>query len=82
MGIRDVLALNLRRIRREKGFSQEALAHHAAVDRTYVSAIERSIYATSIDVLERLALVLGVEAADLLVRPETAKRSGSSRRSS
>jgi len=62
--IRDVLALNLRRLRQAKGLSQEELAHQAEIDRTYVSALERSVYAAGIDVVDRLARVLGVEAAD------------------
>src|SRR5712691_2552653 len=41
MDIREVFALNLRKARNAKGLSQEALAHEADVDRTYVSALER-----------------------------------------
>jgi transcriptional regulator with XRE-family HTH domain len=63
------LALNLKRLRRTRGFSQEELAHRAKIDRTYISALERSVYAAGIDVVDRLARVLGVEAADLLIRP-------------
>lgn len=66
MGIREVLASNLRRYRREKGLSQEELAHRANLDRTYVSALERSLYAASVDVLESLARELDIEPADLL----------------
>ena len=69
MDIRGVLALNLRKLRRVKGLSQEELAYRAEIDRTYISALERSVYAASIDVLDRLARVLDVEAADLLARP-------------
>jgi transcriptional regulator with XRE-family HTH domain len=69
MGIREVLARNLRKYRRDKGFSQEELAHRAEIDRTYISSLERCVYAASIDVVDRLARVLGVEAADLLQRP-------------
>jgi hypothetical protein len=36
--------------------------------RTYISALERSVYAASIDVVGRLAKELGVEASDLLLR--------------
>jgi transcriptional regulator with XRE-family HTH domain len=43
MDIREVFALNLRRARNAKGLPQEALAHEADVDRTYVSALERSV---------------------------------------
>ena len=69
MKIREVLALNVRKSRRAKGLSQEELAHRAKIDRTYISAIERSVHAASIDVVDRLARELGVEAADLLRRP-------------
>ncbi|MBX9814027.1 MAG: helix-turn-helix transcriptional regulator [Sphingomonas sp.] len=69
MEIREVLALNLRNYRQAQELSQEELAHRAEIDRTYVSSLERCVYAASIDVLDRLAHVLGVEAADLLRRP-------------
>lgn len=74
MGIREVLALNLKALRRVRGMSQEDLAHRAEIDRTYVSALERSVYAASIDVVDRLARVLGVEAADLLRKPGSSRR--------
>jgi transcriptional regulator with XRE-family HTH domain len=69
MSIRDVLAKNVRKYRQAAGLSQEELAHRAEVDRTYISSIERSVYAATIDVVDRLAKALGVEAADLLVGP-------------
>lgn len=69
MGIREVFAANLRRYRRAAGLSQEELAHRAEIDRTYISALERCVYAAGIDVVDRLARELGVEAADLLRRP-------------
>jgi transcriptional regulator with XRE-family HTH domain len=78
MNIREVLALNLRKLRQVRGLSQEELAHRAEIDRTYISALERSVYAASIDVVDSLAQVLGVEAADLLERksPPTDKKKG------
>lgn len=66
MGIREVFARNLRRLREKKKLSQEALAHEAGVDRTYISALERSVYAATIDMVEKLATVLEVEPATLL----------------
>lgn len=69
MEIRETLALNLRKHRRQAGFSQEELAHRAELDRTYISALERSVYSATIDVVDRLAKVLGIEASELLVRP-------------
>ena len=69
MEIREILAINLRKLRQAKGLSQEELAHRAEIDRTYISALERSVYAAGIDVVDRLAHALGVETADLLKRP-------------
>ena len=71
-----MLALNLRGLRQARGLSQEELAHQAEIDRTYVSALERSVYAAGIDVVDRLARVLGVEAADLLKRPMPKAKKG------
>ena len=66
MGIRETFAANLRRCRLAAGLSQEELAHRADLDRTYISSLERCVYAASIDVVESLATVLGVEPAELL----------------
>lgn len=63
-----MLALNLKATRQAKGLSQEELAHRANIDRTYVSSLERCVYSASIDVVDRLASVLEVEASDLLKR--------------
>lgn len=69
MEIREVFARNLRAARQAKGLSQEELAHRADIDRTYISSLERSVYNASIDVVDRLAIVLGIEASELLKRP-------------
>ena len=74
MDIREILAINLRKLRQARGLSQEELAHRAEIDRTYISALERSVYAAGIDVVDRLARRLRVEAADLLTRPPTSTK--------
>lgn len=74
MDIREVLARNLRRQRHALGLSQEELAHRAEIDRTYISALERCVYAASIDVVDRLARELGTEASDLLKRRRSTAR--------
>ena len=71
MEIRDILAHNLKTRRLAKGLSQEELAHRAGIDRTYISSLERSVYAAGIDVVDRIAKVLGVEASDMLKRPDS-----------
>lgn len=65
MDIRRHVAANLRRIRLEKGISQEALALEADVDRTYVSGLERGLKNPTVLVLEKLAGVLGVSVSEL-----------------
>ncbi len=76
MDIREVLARNLRIYRQQRGLSQEELAHKADIDRTYVSALERCVYGVSIDVLDRIAVALSIEAADLLQRTPPKTGSG------
>jgi transcriptional regulator with XRE-family HTH domain len=67
MSSRENLARNLRVWRTARGLSQEALAHAAGIDRTYVSALERCKYSISIDRLDQLARSLGVEPHILLM---------------
>ena len=69
MRVREVLAVNLKELRQNQNLSQEHLADLAGIDRTYVSSLERCQYSATIDVLERLALALGVKPADLLTEP-------------
>lgn len=68
MSLRRIFAQNLKRMRTEKEFSQEALADHAGLDRTYISALERERYSATLDTIEKLSVVLGVEPQELLVR--------------
>lgn len=60
------IARNIRQLRLAKGFSQEKLAELADFHRTYVSQLERSATNISVDGLERIAAVLGVDIVDLL----------------
>jgi transcriptional regulator with XRE-family HTH domain len=69
MHIREVFARNLRKARNAKGLSQEALAHEAEVDRTYISALERAKYNATIDMVDKLGTALEVDASALLERP-------------
>jgi transcriptional regulator with XRE-family HTH domain len=66
MDYRHVFATNLRRFRHEKGFSQEALAYEAGVNRTYMSKLEKGGSFVGLEVMVRLASVLEVEPADFL----------------
>ena len=66
MDVRKRLGLNLRRLRRAKGLSQEKFAFEANIHRTYISDIERGTRNPTITIVERLASTLGVPASDLL----------------
>jgi len=61
-----VLAENLIRFRRERGWSQEALAFEAGLHRTFVAHVERCARNISLDNLERLAAALEVAPFELL----------------
>ena len=66
MDIRQRLASNLRRLRLDRGWSQEEFADRAGIHRTYVSDIERGARNPTITVVERLAEGLGVTASELI----------------
>lgn len=66
MDIRRQLSRNLRRLRTEKGWSQEELADRAGLHRTYVSGVERGVRNPTITIVAALAKALGVPPAELL----------------
>jgi len=70
MDLRHILATNLRRIRHEKGISQEALADEAGVDRAHVSKIERAATYVGIEIIGKFVDVLGVEPAEFFKLPQ------------
>ena len=66
---RAVLAANMIRLRRERGWSQEALAFECGLHRTFVAHCERQVRNISLDNLERIANAFGVQAYALLMPP-------------
>ena len=74
MDLREVFATNLRRLRHAKGLSQDALAYEADVSRSYLSQLEKGGFYVSLKILGKLAVVLGVEPAELLKLPDTKKK--------
>ena len=57
--IRKQVGLNVQRIRRERGWSQEELAFESGLHRTYISGIERGARNPTVLVLGKLAEALG-----------------------
>lgn len=69
MDLRQVFAANLRRLRHQRGLSQEALAYEAEVNRTYLSKLEKGASYAGLEIIGKLAVVLEVEPAELLKLP-------------
>lgn len=56
----------VREIRKEKGFSQEELAHKADLHRTYIGMIERAEKNITLINIDKIAKALEVEIKELL----------------
>ena len=70
MDARRLVAGNLKRLRGEKGWSQEEMADHAGLHRTYVSGVERGVRNPTVTVLMKLAQGLNVMIAELVRQEE------------
>lgn len=57
----------IRKIRKEKEFSQEELAHRADLHRTYIGMIERAEKNITLLNIEKLAKALDVNVTDLFI---------------
>ena len=60
------VGLNIRRIREEKGLTQEKLAFRAELHRAYIGQIERGEKNIGLKNLEKIAKALKVSVKDLL----------------
>ena len=60
----------VRQSREAQGWSQERLAEHSDLNRSYVGEIERGSVIASLATVEKLAGALGVAASGLVVRGE------------
>jgi len=69
MRLARLFGSNVRRRRKERGLTQEALADAVKLAPTYVGQLERGQRNPTLDVVERLARVLKVDPLELL-RPE------------
>lgn len=66
MDLKEVMAVNLRRIRHARNMTQEDLAHLAKLSARYIGKIERANVSASVTVLGQIAEALGVEPAELI----------------
>jgi transcriptional regulator with XRE-family HTH domain len=74
MDLRQVFAVNLRRLRHKRGLSQETLAYEADVNRTYLSKLEKGVSYVGLEIIGKLAKVLKVEPAEFLKLPPSRTR--------
>jgi transcriptional regulator with XRE-family HTH domain len=66
MDWRAIVGENVRRLRQERGLTQEQLSFEAQIDLTYVGGIERGRRNPSLMVMIRLAAALDVDPERLL----------------
>jgi transcriptional regulator with XRE-family HTH domain len=69
MRLGQAFGINVRRLRQERGLSQEALADEVELAVTYVGQIERGLRNPTLGVVEKFARVLGVDPLSLLAEP-------------
>lgn len=66
MSLIQTFGRNVRKLRKERGWSQEQLAFEAGIKRAYLSEIENGQRNPSLDIVEKLAIALQVEGKVLL----------------
>ena len=72
-GIKEVLALNLKKNRLKLGLTQEKLSERANISTHYFAMIELAKKFPSANMLERLAKALEIEPHELFYMPSTAE---------
>lgn len=60
----------VRQLREARGWSQEALAEHADLNRSYIGELERGQAIASLLTLAKLSLALGVSLSNLMAQTE------------
>jgi transcriptional regulator with XRE-family HTH domain len=73
MDLKEIMALNLRRIRHDRDLTQEGLADLSGLSARYIGDIERANVSASVTVLGKLAESLGIDPCEL-IRPSTKAR--------
>jgi transcriptional regulator with XRE-family HTH domain len=64
--VAELFGIALRRVRRERGLSQEALAEATGLSANFIGEMERGLKAPGLGVIVRLARALDVSVHDLL----------------
>jgi transcriptional regulator with XRE-family HTH domain len=72
MDMRKLVGGNVKRVRQEKGLTQEELAERSGFSQQYISGLEQGRRNPTIVTLYELAVALGVSHLDLLQTSEQA----------
>ena len=72
-GIKEVLALNLKKNRLKLGLTQEKLSEKAQISSHYFAMVELAKKFPSANMLERLATALEIEPCELFYMPSVAE---------
>ena len=67
MSVRLLFGQNVRKVREQKGWSQDRLSEETGLHRTYISGIERGVRNPTIEIVQQLSTALGVEIQDLFI---------------
>ncbi|GGA43923.1 MULTISPECIES: helix-turn-helix domain-containing protein [Hyphomicrobiales] len=70
MDLKEVMAINMRRLRHDQDLTQEELAARAELSMRYVGSIERARVSASVSVLGQLAKALNVDPCELIRPPQ------------
>ncbi len=68
MNLIETFGRNVRKLRKERGWTQEQLAFEAGVKRAYLSEVENGQRNVSLDVVEKLAKALDVRPESLVAK--------------
>lgn len=61
----------LRELRKQRGLSQESLAHDAGMERNYISLLELGRNSASVKMIFKLATTLNISVSELMALVET-----------
>ncbi|MDA4848875.1 helix-turn-helix domain-containing protein [Hoeflea poritis] len=70
MDLKEVMAINMRRLRHNQDLTQEELADRAELSMRYLGSIERAHVSASVTVLGKLAKALNVDPCELIKQPK------------
>lgn len=74
MDLLRIFAANMKRLREEKGLSQEALGAAADIHRTFISGVERGVRNPTVRLVGKIAMGLDVPPAALFELPPKSAR--------